>query len=105
MHVLVSPIYLSRLSSLATLEHPEALILENHIYVVALAPEFIESVSTAKWIPLLQLHHLSLLLSNIQNRVVPELQDLAPTWEIVLISLFAAGACKLIRIRSPRGLV
>ena len=39
VHILISPIFSYKLYSVATSGHPEHLLLENHVYVIALTPD------------------------------------------------------------------
>ena len=39
MHTLIFPIIFYKLCSIVTLGHPEPLLLENHIHIVALTPD------------------------------------------------------------------
>jgi hypothetical protein len=39
MHTLISPIFSDKLYSVATPGHPEPLLLENHVRIIALTPD------------------------------------------------------------------
>ena len=89
-HTSISPIIFYKLCSVATPEHPEPLLLENHVRIVALTPD-LQRVSFYSVIDFL--HHSSttdLLSSLILIKELSELSGLTAMQGIV-ISL--SGCC------------
>jgi hypothetical protein len=76
MHTLISLIIFNKLCSVATPRHPEPLLLENHVRIVALTPD-LQRVSFYSIIDFLyySFHH-ELIPSPILVKELPELSGL-----------------------------
>jgi len=95
VHTLISLIIFNNSCFIAIPRHPKPLLLENHVYIIALTPD-LQRVSFYSIIDFLYYSSTTeLILSPILIEELSELSGLT-TMQGIVISLMAAVACRFI---------